>query len=85
VSRAERRPVADLYRFSLRDAIPGFPLPLKPEDEELLVDLQTIFHQVCERSSYDLRIDYRQPVPPPALSEADRQWVDALLVALRGI
>ncbi|GET41825.1 hypothetical protein MiSe_66390 [Microseira wollei NIES-4236] len=83
VSRADRRPVADLYGFGLRDAIPSFPLPLKPEDEELLVDLPTIFHQVCDRSSYDLRIDYRQPVPPTALSEADRQWVDALLAPLR--
>jgi hypothetical protein len=28
VSRADRRPAADLYAFNLRDVIPLFPLPL---------------------------------------------------------
>lgn len=84
VSRATTRPVADLYAFGLRELIPSFSLPLKPEDSELAVDLQAIVNGVYERGSYQLRIDYRQPVPPPKLSSADQQWVEQLVSAVRG-
>ncbi len=78
VSRAFSRPVADLYGFSLREAIPDFPLPLQPEDEELAVNLQDAIAHVYDFGSYDVRLDYHQPVPPPALSKSDQQWVDLL-------
>lgn len=84
VSRSEQRPQADLYGFNLPEPIPSFPLPLKPEDSEPIVDLQSIVQGVCERAGYDDRLDYRQPVPSPALSQADQQWVDDLLAPLRG-
>ncbi len=83
VSRSEQRPQADLYGFNLWDPIPVVPLPLKPEEPEPMVDLQAITQGVCERAGYDERLDYRQPVPPPALSEADQQWLDALLAPFR--
>lgn len=83
VSRASIRPTADLYGFNLQDAIPLFSLPLKPPDADLVVNLQAIFVGVYDRASYDLRLDYSQPVPPSALAEADQQWVDALLAAWR--
>jgi Protein of unknown function (DUF4058) len=82
VSRSQQRPQADLYGFSLREPIPCFPLPLKLEDEEPIVDLQAIVTGVCDRAGYDDRFDYRQPVPPPQLSSSDRLWVDALLQKL---
>ncbi|MDF5720745.1 MAG: DUF4058 family protein [Rhizonema sp. PD37] len=84
VSRSSQRPKADLYGFNLPEPIPSFPLPLKLEDEEVTVDLQTIFDGVCERAGYNQRIDYQQPVPSPALSKADQQWVDELLAPIRG-
>ncbi|MEI2577297.1 DUF4058 family protein [Scytonema sp. PRP1] len=84
VSRRSQRPQADLYDFDLREPIPSVPLPLRPEDEEPLVELQAIVQGVCDRAGYNERIDYRQPVPPPKLSEADQHWVDELLVSLRG-
>lgn len=83
VSRASSRPTADLYGFNLRDAMPSFPLPLKPPDADLVVNLQEIFVGVYDRASYDLRLDYHQPVPPPALVEADQQWADTLLATWR--
>ncbi|OUC15075.1 MAG: hypothetical protein B0A82_08850 [Alkalinema sp. CACIAM 70d] len=84
VSRSSARPMADLYGFQLREPIPSFSLPLQPNDPELIVDLQAILLGVYDRGSYQFRIDYHQPVPPPQLSEADQQWVDALLAPLRG-
>jgi len=83
VSRANTRPVADLYSFKLQESIPNFALPLQPEDTELEVNLQSILLDVYDRGSYDLRIDYRQPIPPPKLSEADQIWADRLLAIIR--
>lgn len=83
VSRANTRPIADLYAFRLQESIPNFALPLKPEDAELEVNLQSIVLDVYDRASYDFRIDYNQPVPPPKLSETDRIWVDRLLATRR--
>jgi hypothetical protein len=84
VSRSPQRPIADLYGFTLREPIPSFPLPLRLGDEELTVDLQALVSGIYDRAGYDLRIDYRQPLPPPALSDVDQQWVEALLSPLRG-
>lgn len=39
--------------------------------------------RVYERARYATRIDYNLPVPPPALSEADKHWVEALLAPIR--
>lgn len=78
VSRGDRRPLAQLYGFSVRHGIPSFPLPLQSEDAEPLVDLQALLNGVYERARYNLAIDYSQePVPP--LKEEDEVWADALL------
>lgn len=84
VSRAATRPMADLYEFQLREPIPSFSLPLQPDDPELAVDLQSILLGVYDRGSYQFRIDYHQPVPPPKLSEVDQQWVNELLAPIQG-
>lgn len=78
VSRGDRRPTAQLYAFSLRDPIPGFPLPLKAGDAEPLVNLNEILNGVYERAGFDLRIDYTQPLQPP-LAEEGMAWIDGLL------
>jgi hypothetical protein len=79
ISRSSQRPTADLFSITLQQPLSSFPIPLKPGDSEPEVPLQSIFDQIYERARYASRIDYRQPVPPPALAEADQQWVDTLL------
>lgn len=78
VSRAEERPKAELLPFNLRSAIPTFQLPLKPGDEEPLVNLGRVLHNLYDVAGYDLRIDYRQE-PTPRLSKKDTLWADKLL------
>jgi len=80
VSCAETRPQADLYAVTVRSPLPRFPLPLKEVDEAVVVDLSNIFQGVYDRASYDLRLDYTQPPPPPAFSEADQAWMQNLLL-----
>jgi hypothetical protein len=78
VSRSNQRPIADLYLFNLPDPIPAFPLPLRPEDVEPVLDLQALINQVYDRAGYDFEIDYSAE-PVPALSEPDAVWADAWL------
>ena len=78
VSRGDRRPLAQLYGFSVRQEIPSFSLPLEPKDTEPIVDLQALLNGVYDRARYNLAIDYSQePVPP--LKAEDAVWADILL------
>lgn len=83
ISRSDQRPTADLYRISLQQPLPSFPIPLKLSDAEPIVPLQEVFTRVYDRARYAGRIDYRQPVPPPKLSPTDQQWVDEQLAVIR--
>lgn len=79
VSASDQRPTADLYSFTIRQPLPNISIPLKPGDEPVMVQLQTIVAGVYERGRYHTRIDYTQPPPPPQLSEADQTWLTGLL------
>lgn len=83
IGRSEQRPAAEPDGFDLQEPIPTFPLPLKADDAEPVVDLQSIFAGVYNRYGYGYRIDYRQPLPPPKLSKDKQQWVDQLLAGRR--
>jgi len=75
VSRAQTRPVADLYPFNLGDRIPPFPLPLLPGDPEPTIDLQSLVNDLHEQLAYDYFMDYRTR-PPLPWSDADVvNWV----------
>ncbi|MEK0195783.1 DUF4058 family protein, partial [Microcoleus anatoxicus] len=78
VSRANQKPLGDLYLFNLPDMIPQFPLPLRGGDTEPIVDLQGLLGGIYDRAAYDFRIDYTASAVPP-LSEADAAWADSLL------
>jgi hypothetical protein len=78
VSRSNRRPQADLYGFDVQDPIPTFSLPLRHGDEEPLVDVGQLLHDLYDRAGYDLSIDYRREPAPPFVGE-DADWVKALL------
>ncbi len=78
ISRSGGRPRADLIPFGVRDAIPVFPLPLRPGEDEPMVDLGPVLSALYDRARYDLRIDYRRPAEPP-LADADAAWAADVL------
>jgi hypothetical protein len=82
VSRAERRPRADLYTFNVQDRIPTFKLPLRRGDEEPVVDLGRLLHELYDRAGYDLSVDYRLDPVPPLEGEAG-EWLAELLAPWR--
>ncbi|ASC69747.1 hypothetical protein XM38_006760 [Halomicronema hongdechloris C2206] len=68
VSRAPQRPLADLYAFNVSDVIPAVPLPLGPEDEDVLLNVQSLLSELYEQLGYDYFIDYEQAPPMPWLA-----------------
>lgn len=73
VSRAGRRPVVDVYAWSLRHPLPPIAIPLAGDDPDAIVDLQALFNVAYDRAGYDYSLDYRQPILPP-LSDEDAAW-----------
>lgn len=69
----------DVWPLRLQDGWPNLPVPLRRPDDDALLDLGQAFRAVYDEAAYDLSVDYRQPPPPPALSEEDRAWARALL------
>lgn len=64
---------AHLYVFSVRQAIPTFPLPLLPGAlEPPAFDLGAILQDLYDRARYKLAIDYTHTAP--ALTDADAVW-----------
>ena len=79
VSRAQDRPQAAVYLFTIRDPIPDIPVPLQPGDAEPSLALNHLLHDVYDRAGYDLTLDYQQSPPPPPMREQDLRWVKQLL------
>lgn len=79
LSRANRRPFISVWPIPLSGRLPTIPVPLAAGDPDAILNLSQIVASVYERGGYDAQIDYRQPVPPPALTDEEAAWVDKLL------
>jgi hypothetical protein len=78
LSRAEKRPITEIWPISLRDQLPVIPIPLLPGDQDVALDMQQVFTITYELLGYDLAIDYTQAADIP-LPEADVAWAETLL------
>jgi len=67
----------ELYRVSLRQALPVVQVPLRKKDPEVPLDLQALIDHAYASGRYD-RTDYRQE-PDPPLTKQDADWADRLL------
>lgn len=79
LSRVGQRPFISVWPISLRSRLPTIPVPLAGADPDAILNLSEIVASVYERGGYDAQIDYRQPVPPPALTDEEAVWVGTLL------
>jgi hypothetical protein len=78
LSRAENRPLLDVWPIALHEPLPIVPVPLLPGDADVLLDLQAAFTAAYDLLGYDLIVDYTQP-PDVPLSEEEATWVEAQL------
>jgi len=79
VFRARRPGERALYRLPLRERLPSIAIPLRPQDRDVVLELQQVVDEAYERGRYD-RTDYRRPLDPP-LSSEDSSWAADLLRA----
>ncbi|MBO9390826.1 MAG: DUF4058 family protein, partial [Roseiflexus sp.] len=74
-------PAVDIWVCPLDRPLPTVPVPLRRPDPDTPLPLTQLLHQVYRNARYDLRIDYRQPPPPPDLTPDEATWLDAHLRA----
>jgi hypothetical protein len=78
LSRAERRPITEIWPISLKTLLPVVPIPLLYGDRDVALDMQQVFTTTYDLLGYDLAVDYTRP-PEIPLSKADAAWAEALL------
>lgn len=67
----------EICRVPLEERLPVLCIPLRPGDDDALLDLQAVLNDAYDRGGYDI-IDYRKP-PKPPLEGAAAEWADQLL------
>ncbi len=78
VVKGNHLPLAELYAFGVREKIPLFPIPLRREDQEPILNIYSLLINVYNQARLDFYLDYEQnPVPP--LRKEDTEWMDNLL------
>ena len=65
LSRAEERPLMDVWPIALGNPLPTVPVPLLAGDADVLLDLQAAFTAGYGLLGYDLIVDYTQPPDVP--------------------
>ncbi len=82
VSRAEARPLVNVWPIALPRPMPTVPVPLLPGDSDAILDLQEALTNVYDTVGYDLAVDYsRTPEVPLPLELAS--WAAQVLARRR--
>ena len=83
VSRERWRPSARLFPFSVKNAIPKFPLPLLEGDAKIEADIGPLLASMHHTARYNLAVNYDRPPPGPALDVETLKWVEAQVASFR--
>jgi hypothetical protein len=82
VARGARLPVAEVYNWSVRDPLPPLPIPLRPPDQDILIDLAALVTRVYNLGRYSRTLRHEAPLPETTLLNSDdRAWVESLVKA----
>jgi hypothetical protein len=73
VSRGNHWPDCNVYSWTVRDALPGMPVPLKAPDQDVYVPLAEAFAEAYRRGRYAQRIRYNEAPPAPRFAEPDAE------------
>jgi len=78
LSRAEERPITEVWPIQLGERLPVVPVPLLPGDADVSLDLQQALTNVYDLLGYDLAIDYSGP-PELPLAPDQVAWAEKCL------
>jgi len=71
-----------IWPMSLREPLKVVPVPVRPEDPDAVLNLQSMLDIAYQRAGYDLRVDYlKEPFSP--LSPEHAQWARQRVEAAR--
>ena len=73
ISRADRRPDCDVYHWTVRQALPTLPVPLRKPDKDVMVNLESVFGVAYERGPYRNSLPYGKK-PSAPLAATDLTW-----------
>ncbi len=78
VARGAMLPLAEVYRWSVRDPLPAIPIPLRAPDADIPIDVGVLVNRVYDLGRYarTLRHDTRLP-EITSLTVEDRGWVES--------
>ncbi|HEY84299.1 MAG TPA: DUF4058 family protein [Chloroflexi bacterium] len=74
-SQDDERRISEIWPVGLNEALPSLPIPLLSPDPDAVVDLGLALQNIYTRAGYDWRINYQNPVPPPALRSKMAEWL----------
>jgi hypothetical protein len=77
-ARADRRPDCEVYSWTMPEPLPLLPIPLRPPDPDVVVDIGAVLATAYERGRFAREIDYGRP-PPVPVSDERQQWIAACL------
>jgi hypothetical protein len=78
LSRAERRPLTDIWPIPFDQPLPVVPVPLLEGDPDVALDLQQALTNVYDLFGYELLIDYTRP-PEMAMPLEAAAWAEEVL------
>lgn len=79
VARGVRLPMAEVYRWTVRDPIPTIPIPLREPDADIRIDLASLVDRVYDLGRYARTLRRDLPLPDTApLNPDDRAWVESV-------
>ena len=64
-----------MYHWIIQRKLPIIPVPLRSDDQDVRVDLQTVMDAAFDHGGYLTMIDYESPTPGPAFSSENAEWV----------
>lgn len=78
ISRANDSIHGWAFRLPLTQRLPAIPIPLRPTDQDVLLELQPLIDQIYVNGRYEVDIDYSEPLEPP-LSAEEAEWAASIL------
>ena len=78
LSRAECRPITEVWPIALDQPLPTVPVPLLEGDADVPLDLQLALASVYDVYGFDLDVDYRKP-PEVTLGPEAMAWAEERL------
>ena len=69
----------EVWAINVQNKLPTLPIPLHPDDADVILDLGKALNILFERRLYHLSTDYTTPPPPPAFEKEEMDWIENII------